>query len=235
MKKLLMAAALAGSLALAGVADAATTTISGLFNTGVDNTGTVTTGNGADAHWKLAGVGLDSGYGPAAYTSGQNGVWPIGPWIAEDANSRWLTPSPVILDTLDQQPNPDGYYQYSLTFTLPEFSAASFSGRFAADNDVTNITLNGHDLTQPGVPIGGFTDWTDFGASTSDFQQGSNKLTFTVRNWAWTSANPSGFRAEFTGSRLAPVPEPASWALMILGFGSVGAMVRRRRMATVVA
>lgn len=27
------------------------------------------------------------------------------------------------------------------------------------------------------------------------------------------------------------VPEPATWALMILGFGSVGAMMRRRRLA----
>ncbi len=26
------------------------------------------------------------------------------------------------------------------------------------------------------------------------------------------------------------VPEPGAWALMIMGFGGVGAMVRRRRM-----
>lgn len=26
-----------------------------------------------------------------------------------------------------------------------------------------------------------------------------------------------------------PVPEPASWALMIVGFGGVGALMRRRR------
>ena len=29
----------------------------------------------------------------------------------------------------------------------------------------------------------------------------------------------------------AAVPEPAAWALMILGFGGVGTMLRRRRMA----
>lgn len=29
----------------------------------------------------------------------------------------------------------------------------------------------------------------------------------------------------------APVPEPATWALMIMGFGSAGAMLRRRRLA----
>ena len=30
-------------------------------------------------------------------------------------------------------------------------------------------------------------------------------------------------------SPLAAVPEPAAWALMIMGFGGVGAMVRARR------
>jgi len=33
----------------------------------------------------------------------------------------------------------------------------------------------------------------------------------------------------FSGNLNAPaVPEPASWALMILGFGAVGLVVRRR-------
>jgi len=31
------------------------------------------------------------------------------------------------------------------------------------------------------------------------------------------------------GSGAAPVPEPASWAVMVLGFGGLGAMLRRRR------
>jgi hypothetical protein len=33
------------------------------------------------------------------------------------------------------------------------------------------------------------------------------------------------------GATLTAVPEPATWGLMILGFGGVGAMMRRRRMA----
>jgi len=44
------------------------------------------------------------------------------------------------------------------------------------------------------------------------------------------------FTADVTGSfSAAGVPEPATWALMILGFGSAGAMLRSRRRAAVAA
>ena len=43
-------------------------------------------------------------------------------------------------------------------------------------------------------------------------------------------ANTAGTITQFTGTALAgTVPEPASWALMIGGFGLVGASLRRRR------
>ena len=42
------------------------------------------------------------------------------------------------------------------------------------------------------------------------------------------SGNPSGLRVEFLDSAVTAVPEPAAWALMIGGFGLVGAASRRR-------
>ena len=36
------------------------------------------------------------------------------------------------------------------------------------------------------------------------------------------------------GAPLAPVPEPQTWAMMILGFGAVGYLIRRRRARTLV-
>jgi len=38
-----------------------------------------------------------------------------------------------------------------------------------------------------------------------------------------------GWTLSFEGEPLAPVPEPGVWALMILGFGAMGAALRRRR------
>ena len=38
-----------------------------------------------------------------------------------------------------------------------------------------------------------------------------------------------------SGVHTAPVPEPATWALMIMGFGLTGAMLRRRRATLAVA
>jgi len=37
--------------------------------------------------------------------------------------------------------------------------------------------------------------------------------------------------ASFTGRAVAPVPEPATWAMMVGGFGAVGAATRRRATA----
>lgn len=38
-----------------------------------------------------------------------------------------------------------------------------------------------------------------------------------------------GYIAQFDATAVSPIPEPASWAMMLLGFGAVGYSVRRRR------
>jgi hypothetical protein len=75
----------------------------------------------------------------------------------------------------------------------------------------------------------GYTGWI-----RSDFQvanSGSYRLKFGVSNWGDTA-----YQTGLAYSGLAiggheigdGVPEPASWALMILGFGGIGAMMRGR-------
>jgi hypothetical protein len=59
---------------------------------------------------------------------------------------------------------------------------------------------------------------------------GDKNLYFIVDVAAFNPATGALVNTGRVGATLAPtVPEPASWALMILGFGGVGAVLRRRR------
>jgi hypothetical protein len=59
---------------------------------------------------------------------------------------------------------------------------------------------------------------------------GAAKLYIAVADSIGASGgNPGSLVVQFTGATLAAaVPEPAAWALMLIGFGGVGAMARRR-------
>ena len=206
VRSLVFAAVIAASV------PAGATTIIDLYNTGVNNSHVVTTGNGADIHWALAGG--------TAYTGGTNGSFPIGPWVNDNASSRWITPTTNAGDG-----TPVATYSFSTTFDLTGFrlSDASISGTFAADDSAT-IFLNGVQIGSGG----GYSFLTAFGA-TSGFVAGVNTLRFDVLN---SGAGPTGLNVGVSG--VAFVPEPATWGLMIAGFGMVGFAARRRR-ATVTA
>lgn len=208
--------------ALALSTSASAVTIAGLANTGA---GYALGTNGVDANWTIAP-------NKSAFVSGTNGVFPVGTaWLADTAVSRWITPSSIARADLD--PVADGIYTYNLDFDLTGFykSTAVFSGRFAADNRVTGIRLNGALLPASG---GGFRDWTAFGAS-SGFRSGVNTLSVDVTNIGQTRGNPSGLRVEFLSSNANAVPEPATWAMLVAGFGLVGVSMRRRKNVTVAA
>jgi hypothetical protein len=214
-KCLLAGVAAVAAMSVTVAAHAAT--IGGLYSTGVDNSGVATVGNGADTHWTL-----NDG---TAYTGGTNGVFPIGPWVADSAASRWITPTPNASDSFD--PDANGYYTYATTFglTAGQAAGAAFTGQFAADNTVVDILLNGYSLGGGGV----FSSWTGFSATSPDFVAGQNSLQFVVENYAQNGGNPSGLDVQFLSSVAGSVPEPASWAFMIVGVGFVGASLRRSK------
>lgn len=212
--------ALSAALALIAVAPANAVTIVSLYSTGVDASGATTTGNGADLHWAL-------GAGPS-YTGATNTAFPIPPWLAETSTSRWVTPTTDAANLYDAV---DNTYTFTETFSLSGYDAttAAFSGRFADDNSVDSITLNGTTLAASG---GGYTDWTSFDSTGGSFNADVNTLTFVVRNFGTydNSQNPAGLRVEVIGTADA-VPEASVWTLMIAGFAMVGFAVRHRSTA----
>lgn len=58
---------------------------------------------------------------------------------------------------------------------------------------------------------------------------GAKNLYFIVDVAAFNPASGALVNTGRVGATLAAVPEPAAWAMMILGFGGVGAVLRRRQ------
>lgn len=207
MKKYIYAAVLAISSIVSAHAD----TITGLVNTGTGASGT------ADTNYVLNG-------NTTGYVT-QNNVWPIGPWLANSATSKWITPTKNQAQSFDATAN--GTYIWNLTFDLSGYNpaTASFSGRFAADNSAT-VSLNG---TQIGTSAG-FGSFSSFAAS-SGFGSGLNTLSFVVTNLKQNGGNPTGLRAEFLASSVTAVPEPETYAMLLAGLALMGAVARRRKQA----
>jgi PEP-CTERM motif-containing protein len=108
------------------------------------------------------------------------------------------------------------------------FAAYSADGLFIFDNVIW--PAGAPQLSHPGLFFSGFSgdEYNLFSDNASTYElykarPGSRYLANSVGTISLTQTRPS--------LDLAPgaIPEPAAWALMILGFGGVGAMLRHRR------
>lgn len=102
------------------------------------------------------------------------------------------------------------------TWTFTPAPSGSFADQFSDGTGVNQLLLGG---TTPGS----YDRFTQQFASTAG---SSYTLNFLFSN---ENATPNGFRVSTSGT--VGVPEPATWGMMLLGFGGLGAILRLRRRA----
>jgi len=126
----------------------------------------------------------------------------------------------------------------ALQFNLSLDSASFLQVDFRTSPGGAFITAIGSGISQNGNANTGYTI-TAAAGTTFDAIRLTSCLTATACNLATTGAgsgNGAGINFERQNSiqlaQVAAVPEPATWAMMLIGFGAVGASVRRKRRVT---
>ncbi len=186
-----------------------------LYNTGLTASGgALGAGNGQSDGNYVVTPGTIGAAGPAVtyYNTA---------YAAENAGSRWISYA-------SNGGSAAGNFTLSTTFDLTgyDISTASISGLWGVDND-GEIFLNG---VSTGIILGGGDNQANFNilhafSITSGFVSGVNTLSFAVTDLG----QPAALRVDSIVGEAALVPEPATWGLMIVGFGLVGIAARRRK------
>ncbi|WP_022948971.1 hypothetical protein [Methylohalobius crimeensis] len=135
---------------------------------------------------------------------------------------------------------PWGFYTYETRFNLDlaSLDGISIQGRYAADNRLIEMRLNGN-IAFVGPNISGascsstgceeFTSPTPFSiADLSWFADGLNVLQVTIENQGPTTGNPTSF--VLSGSVSATrISEPATLPLFLIGWAGSTILIRRER------
>jgi hypothetical protein len=199
-------------LSCAGAAHA--DVVPGLFNTGVNASGTPLPGLVADPHYTIVETGT-----PAV-------VYYNGAWQGAGPAAQWISVRP---DGLSVPPR-----TYRTSFDLTGFNpdTAMLSGAWATDN-YAYIFLNGAytGVTLPSDAGDNFLIFHGFHIDEG-FVAGLNTLDFYVVDQGEITG--LGVRdLALTADVQAPgVPEPAAWSLLLMGAAVAGAALRRRRSAS---
>jgi len=173
--------------------------IAGLFNTGVNDDGSLRDGRLPDLHYQLIASGDPAFPGPAAYVVE---AAPIPPWMAQGPNSKWIAPF-----SEQNVGNNAGNFVYRTTFDMTglDLSRARIDGGWSVDNSGVDVVLNGTPLGLANANA--FFSLTPF-SITDGFVPGMNTLDFIIFNGP-PNPNPTGLRVEMRGiSELLPPNTP---------------------------
>ncbi len=243
MRNLMQSAAVAAILSLTlwgGQTHAAP--ITGLYNTGVNDDGTVRTHDQAELHYRLISspsnapivdgssntITFAEPITPFVVTS--VGGFPVGPWIGGNSISAWIGPRGR------DAAGPVGDYRYRTTFDLTGFDplTAVINGLWSTDNSGLDILING---IATGATANNLSAFTGF-SITGGFVAGINTLDFLLNNAPCGGCeNPTGLRVQIlnttsvdvpTSPPSTDVPEPLTLSLLGAGLAGIAAMRRRR-------
>ena len=206
LRKILVAAACAAACGVATSAGAAAFT-NGSFELGVDPGSTfVTLGNGSTGitGWVVGGDSID-------YIGGY--------WQAEDG-SRSVDLSGNANGSVSQTFDTLAGHSYVVNF----FLAGNPDGGPAAKVAITSA--DGTQLQSNIFTVTGSDSRTSMGWKpySYDFTAATNSTTLT-----FASATGTAFGPALDNVSVAGVTEPATWAMMLIGFGGLGAALRSRR------
>lgn len=104
------------------------------------------------------------------------------------------------------------------------------AGTFSGSAGTGNISFGTNVLADLSLQSANL-DFTQFTTSASLFTGSASNPMFTIGTFSLSGGFTAG-PATLTISRaVAAVPEPGTWAMMLLGFGAIGVAARRRRAA----
>lgn len=216
MRRYLIAAAMtAAGLAAAAPASAASVT-NGSFEMGTNPGATFSTlaaGSNAITGWTIGGAGVD-------YIGGY--------WNASDG-VRSVDLSALNSGGVSQNITTVAGKTYKVTFDMAGNPDGGLGNRLMV------VTSNGFTPQQNIFTVGPANTHTNMGWVSMSYMFTAGPGTTTNIAFASGEYNPYGPALDNVG--ISAVPEPTTWALMILGFGAAGGMIRvsRRRHALLLA
>lgn len=126
-----------------------------------------------------------------------------------------------------------GAQTFSGTFSTQRLRVPAGTGPVVSDLDFVSVVLDGIYFFD--IPTAGTDIFEQARIASTNLAAGSHSLVVTYNISAADANNAAAYSGLLNlGATAGAVPEPATWAMMMAGFGIVGMGLRRRRTPAVV-